>query len=129
METINQKIQSKLESYQELFDNNQKLIYIGQKVEELSEKYFYNKNKKNLIDELLKIIEIENAKRKQTRKKERQIQKVKTEKIKQEIEQKVEQIREEKKIKKQKEQTERKSNQTHFALKIGDRVRMQDGKA
>lgn len=129
MESINQKIQSKLESYQELFDSNQKLIYIGQKVDELSEKYFYDKNKKNLIGELLKVIEIENSKRKQTQKKERKIQKVKAEKVKQEVEQKVEQIREEKKVKKQQEKTEKKSNQTYFALKIGDRVRMLEGKA
>jgi DNA mismatch repair protein MutS2 len=31
METINIKIKQKLESYQELYDSNQKTIYVGQR--------------------------------------------------------------------------------------------------
>ena len=63
MEGINIKIKQKLESYQELYDSNQKLIYIGQKIDAISEKYFNNKNKKELLGEFLKIIEMENSKR------------------------------------------------------------------
>lgn len=129
MENINQKIQNKLERYQELFDGNQKLIYIGQKIDELSEKYFYDKNKKKLVDELIKVVEIENAKRQQLRKKERQVQKIKKEKVQKEVEEQVAQIRVEKKEKKQKQIVEKKSNATHFLLKVGDRARMIDGKA
>ncbi|MEN9907698.1 MAG: hypothetical protein RLZZ540_839, partial [Bacteroidota bacterium] len=40
MENINVKIKQKLESYQELYDDNQKTIYIGQKIEDIAEKYF-----------------------------------------------------------------------------------------
>ncbi len=46
METINAKIQDKLERYQELYDANQRLIYIGQKIDDISESYFNNKDKK-----------------------------------------------------------------------------------
>ena len=48
MESINLKIKQKLESYQELYDSNQKTIYIGQKIEDIAEKYFNNKNIINL---------------------------------------------------------------------------------
>ena len=63
MEKTNIKIKEKLESYQELYDSNQKLIYIGQKVDSISEKYFNNKNKKELVAEFLKIVEMDNSKR------------------------------------------------------------------
>lgn len=71
METINAKIQEKLERYQELYDANQRLIYIGQKIDDISEKYFNNKDKKVLIGEFLKMIEIENTKRKKVSAKEK----------------------------------------------------------
>ncbi len=71
MENINTKIQQKLESYQELFDANQRLVYIGQKIDDISEKYFNNKNKKELIGEFLKMVEIENSKRKKISAKEK----------------------------------------------------------
>jgi DNA mismatch repair protein MutS2 len=126
LETINQKIKHKLESYQELYDANQKLIYLGQKVEDLSVKYLNNKNKKDLIGELLKLIEIENAKRKKSSVKEQKEQdKVKKEVVK-EIEIKVEEIRKEKKEKKIKIAP---ADKPKPVLKAGDRVRMTDGKA
>src|SRR5690554_2032261 len=52
LEEINARIQQKLEGYQELYDSNQRLIYLGQKINDLSEKYFVNKKKKDLIGEL-----------------------------------------------------------------------------
>ena len=125
METINLKIKQKLESYQELYDSNQKTIYIGQKIETIAENYFNNKNKKNLISEFLKIIEIENSKRiKATPKEAKAIVEKKKEFIK-EVEVKVEEIRIAKKEKKLKPVIEKPKP----VLKIGDRVRMFDGKA
>jgi DNA mismatch repair protein MutS2 len=47
-----------------LYDSNQKTIYIGQKIEDISEKYFNNKIKELL--EFMRIIEIENSKRKKS---------------------------------------------------------------
>lgn len=128
MEQINVKIQDKLERYQELFDANQRLIYMGQKIDAISEVYFNNKDKKKLIGEFLKMVEIENSKRKKITKKEK-IEKEKVERqIKAEVNIKVEKIRKEKK----EERKKKKEIETHkpkIALKVGDRVRMIDGKA
>ncbi len=71
MENINTRIQQKLESYQELYDANQRLIYLGQKLDDMSEKYFNNRNKKEMIGEFLKTVEIENSKRKKLEPKEK----------------------------------------------------------
>lgn len=127
MEGINLKIKQKLESYQELFDSNQKLIYIGQKVDSLADKYFNNKNKKELLGEFLKIIEMENSKRQKSSVKEVTLKKEQKTAIVKEVEEKVEAIRIEKKEKKSK------ANEVIIkprpVLKVGDRVRMFDGKA
>lgn len=125
MESINVKIKQKLESYQELYDSNQKTIYIGQKIEDISEKYFNNKNKKELIGEFLKIIEIENSKRKKISAKEAKVITEKKKEIIKEVEVKVEEIRAIKKEKKLKPIVEKPKP----ILKLGDRVRMADGKA
>ncbi len=127
MQTINSKIQQKLESYQELFDSNQRLIYIGNKIDDISEKYFNNKNKKELIGEFLKMVEIENSKRKKISAKEKKAKEEEVKKIEEEVKVVVEKIREEKKEKKKIEALQPKK--TNFALKVGDRVRMIDGLA
>ncbi|KAB1158174.1 endonuclease MutS2 [Flavobacterium luteum] len=127
METINVKIKEKLESYQELYDSNQKLIYIGQKVDVISEKYFNNKNKKELVAEFLKIVEMDNSKRRKASVKETIVKKEKEKIIQKEVEVKVEAIRIEKKEKKIKANLV--PEKPKVVLKIGDRVRMFDGKA
>ncbi|MFV8352954.1 endonuclease MutS2 [Flavobacterium sp. XS2P14] len=125
LETINVKIKQKLESYQELYDSNQKTIYIGQKIEDISEKYFNNKNKKELLGEFMRIIEIENSKRKKATIKESKAIIEKKKEVIQEVTVQVEEIRKEKKEKKLKVVVEKPKP----VLKIGDRVRMFDGKA
>ena len=127
METINVKIKEKLESYQELYDSNQKLIYIGQKVDAISEKYFNTKNKKELVAEFLKIIEMDNSKRRKASVKETIVNKAKEKIIQKEVEVKVEAIRIEKKEKKIKANLV--PEKPKVILKVGDRVRMFDGKA
>jgi DNA mismatch repair protein MutS2 len=126
MEGINSRIQQKLESYQELYDANQRLIYLGQKLDDMSEKYFNNLSKKDLIGELLKIVEIENSKRKVVTPKEKKVIEVIQKQVKAEVEVKVEEIRQEKKEKKLKEKP---VDKPKAILKVGDRVRMIDGKA
>ena len=128
METINAKIQDKLERYQELYDANQRLIYLGQKMDDLSSKYFNNKDKKVLIGELLKIVEIENSKRKKATAKETKEKEIIQKQIVQEVTAKVEEIRTVKKEKKIKA-LKAEADKPKVALKIGDRVRMIDGKA
>jgi histidyl-tRNA synthetase len=44
-------------------DSNQRLIYLGQKITKLSENYFNNKRKRELMNELFKLVQIENSKR------------------------------------------------------------------
>ena len=127
METINIKIKQKLESYQELYDSNQKLIYIGQKIDDLASKYFNSKNKKILLSEFMKIIEIENSKRIKISSKEVKAISDKKKEVIQEVSEKVEIIRAEKKEKKLKANLV--IEKLKPVLKVGDRVRMYDGKS
>ncbi len=126
LEVINEKIQKKLESYQELYDSNQRLIYLGQKVNVLSEKYFNNKQKRELMAELFKLVQIENSKRKKVSVKEKKTVKQKEQQVKKEVEKKVAVIRKKKKAAKKKEIETPKPKPT---LKVGDRVRLEDGRA
>jgi DNA mismatch repair protein MutS2 len=126
LEETNEKIQKKLESFQELYDSNQRLIYLGQKVNDLAEKFFDNKRKRELMSELFRLVQIENAKRKKVSAKQKRAEKAKEKQIKQEAEKKVDVIRKKKKAAKKKEVVVEKPKPI---LKIGDRVRMHDGKA
>lgn len=124
----NARIQEKLESYQELYDSNQRLIYLGQKLDDLSDKFFTNKNKKLLLDELYKVVQIENSKRRKQNAKQKRAQKAKERRVKQEAEKKVEVIRQKKKEEKQKEiQVEK--EKPKITLQVGDQVRLPDGRA
>jgi DNA mismatch repair protein MutS2 len=127
LESTNAKIKQKLESYQELYDSNQKAIYLGQKVDDLADKYFNSKDKKTLIGEFLKMVEIENSKRKKATPKEKKVIEVKKKEIIKEVEIHVEEIRKEKKEKKIKAALV--PQKPKVTLKVGDRVRMIDGKA
>jgi DNA mismatch repair protein MutS2 len=126
LEAVNQKIRQKLESYQELYDSNQKAIYLGQKIEEMALKYFNNKDKKSMIGEFLKMVEIENSKRKKESAATKKAVETKKKEVLEEVKVVVEEIRKEKKEKKKKEASAPKPRP---ALKIGDRVRMIDGKS
>lgn len=131
MEEINQRIQQKLESYQELFDSNIRLISLGKKFDVLSEKYFNNKQKRQLIDEMMKLVMIENSKRKKPVPKSREKkkkEKAKAHELKQEVEQKVAVIRKKKK-KAKAEAAKSPPPKPKVELKVGDTVRMIDGRA
>ncbi len=126
LEKINERVQKKLESYQELYDANQRLIYLGTKVKTLSETYYRNKKKRPLVDEFIKIIEIENSKIKKESAKQRKAKQAEEKKIANEVSQKVEVIRKEKK---KKAEIEVKEVKPKPILKVNDRVRMFDGKS
>lgn len=126
LEEVNAKVQKKLESFQELYDSNQRLIYLGQKVNDISEKYFETKRKRELMADLFKLVQIENSKRKKVSVKQKRAEKAKETQIKKEAEKKVEVIRKKKKAAKLKEV---KPEKPKPILKIGDRVRMHDGRA
>jgi DNA mismatch repair protein MutS2 len=128
LELVNTKVKEKLESFQELYDSNQKLISIGKKFDTLSEKYMNNKQKKKLLDELMKMVMVENSKRKNVAPRKKKVEKAKVEKVLKEVEKNVEVIRERKK-KAKAEARKAPPPKPKVTLKIGDRVRMIDGKA
>jgi DNA mismatch repair protein MutS2 len=63
-----QKIQDKIQRFQELYDNNQKMLSFGRKANELLNKFFQKKNKKELRDEFLKWALIEQDKHEKLKK-------------------------------------------------------------
>ena len=63
-----QKIQDKIESFQELYDNNQKMLSYGRKINELLNKFFQTRNKKELRDDFMKWSLIEQTKTELTKK-------------------------------------------------------------
>ncbi len=131
LDEINSKIQDKLVKYQELYDSNQRMISLGEKINSLGEKYFNNKNKKQLIGEFMKLIEKENSKRLRESKREQQRKKREEHRVKQELNKKVEKIRQEKQKEKEKQEAEakKKENVERPPLYVNDEVRMIDGKA
>lgn len=122
----NVRIRQKLESYQELYDANQRYISLGKKIDSLAERYQKNKRKKVLFDEIVKIVMVENSKRKKVSPKIKNEERIKKQKIVQEVEKKVNVIR--KRKKKEKEIAKKSPPSTpKVILKVGDRVRMLDG--
>ncbi|MDD4820138.1 MAG: DNA mismatch repair protein MutS [Flavobacteriales bacterium] len=155
LEKTNEKISSKLESYQQLYDRNVKQIQVGRKMEALADAYFFKKtNKKDLITQVMKMIEIENAKkaekvnarikekektkaledekqRKRAEEKERRAmaeqlrhQREEEEKLEAQIQKEIEPIREEKAAEGVQEVEKTKLN---VPLGVADRVRLEGG--
>ncbi len=128
LEELNSKIKVKLENYQELFDYNQRMIYLGNKVNVVAEKYFQDKKKRVMVSDLIRIVETENSKRKKKTAKEHQAERVKKAKVNEEVEKEVKVIRQKKKVEKKKAVIAEK-NKPRPVFKVGDRVRLIDGKA
>ena len=131
LDEINAKVQQKLEGFQELYDSNQRMIYLGQKIDDLSEKFFNNNNKKALIGEFLKLVAIENTKRKKESKKKKEAKKKQEQKIKQEAEKKIQVIRVKKQEEKKKQVEEEKKAEEKkiVSFKVNDRVRLEDSRS
>jgi len=132
------KIQEKLESFQLLYDDNQKMLSIGRKINEISNNYFQTNNKKKLLADFMRWTLIEKNKYTKLHKTEKKtksqkkLQKITTKKtieklttIKKEV------LIEVKKIRKQKNDIEKKvaKAKAAYKFKINDRVRLPDGKA
>ena len=127
LETTNAKAKKKLQSYQELFDSNQRLIYLGQKINDLGESYLENNRKRELMNELFKLVQVENSKRQKVSLKQKRILKAEERELKKEVDQKVDVIRKQKK--KQKEIAALIPQKPKRILVIGDSVRLEDGRA
>lgn len=128
LEKLNAKIKSKLESYQELYDHDQRMIQLGNKVNVAADKYFQDKKKRMLVSELLRIVETENSKRKKKTANQAKAERSKKAQVTQEVQKEVKVIREKKKVEKKKAII-KKENKPRPVFKIDDRVRMTDGKA
>ncbi|WP_396637734.1 DNA mismatch repair protein MutS [Maribacter sp. R77961] len=128
LEKLNAKVKSKLENYQELYDHDQRMIQLGNKVNTAADKYFQDKKKRPLVSELLRIVETENSKRKKKTAKQAKADRSKKVQVAQEVQKEVKVIREKKKVAKKKAIFKEK-NKPRPVFKIGDRVRMHDGKA
>jgi DNA mismatch repair protein MutS2 len=125
LETLNAKVKAKLESYQTLFDQDQRMIVLGNMLNELAESYFLNVKKRPLVAGLLQLVEFENAKRKKQSAAAIRKKKAEKKKLKVEVEKKIERVREENKDKPKVAVKKRPKVQFH----IGDHVRLFNGKA
>ena len=127
LKILNEKLKSKLINYQELFDHNQRMIVLGNKLNDLAERFFQNNKKRPLIADLLRLVESENAKRKRKTpaqaKKNREVKK----EVAMEVNQKLVSIRKEKK--KNKATVTTSKPKPAVDLKVGDKVRIVDGKS
>ena len=127
LKILNEKLKSKLVNYQDLFDHNQRMIVLGNKLNDLAERFFQNNKKRPLISDLLRLVESENAKRKRKTpaqaKKNREVKK----EVAIEVNQKLVSIRKEKK--KNKATVTTSKPKPAVDLKVGDKVRIVDGKS
>ncbi|QCX39962.1 DNA mismatch repair protein MutS [Aureibaculum algae] len=132
------KIQDKLESFQELYDNNQKMLSIGRKVNEMSNTYFQSNNKKKLLADFMKWILMEKNKYVTLHKpiKKTKVQKKKETETKKTIEKELEEVKKEvlvevKKIRQKKNTLKKQIEKVKadYNFKVNDRVRLPDGKS
>ena len=131
LEELNDKIKSKLINYQELYDQSQRMITLGSRVDQLGERYFYDGKRRPLIAEILRLIETENAKRKQLSKEERSQKKEEKKATTEEVHQQMEAIRQQRKEEKKERMAQERAAKEKLqrALALGDRVRIKDGRS
>ena len=127
LENINEKAQKKLQNYQELYDNNQRLIYLGKKIQDLGDKFQQNKRKRELLAELFKLVQIENSKKEKLTNKQKRAKLKAENRLQKEVDQKVAKIRKEKQAAKAKVAQAPPKPKHNF--KVGENVRMDDGRA
>lgn len=127
LESTNKKAQKKLQNFQELYDSNQRLIYLGKKIVALGDTYYENKRKRELMTELFKLVQIENSKKTKLSNKEKKAKIIEENRLQKEVEQKVAKIRKEKKAAKAKAKKTPPKPKHNF--KVGENVRMDDGRA
>lgn len=131
LEELNDKIKSKLVNYQELYDQSQRMITLGSKVDQIAERYFYDGKRRPLVSEFLKLIEMENAKRKQMSKEERTKQKEEKKTTTEEVHKQMEAIRQQRKEEKKERIAQERAEKEKLqrALSVGDRVRIKDSRS
>ena len=128
LEKLNVKLKSKLENYQQLYDHHQRMIRLGDKINTIAERYFRDNKKRQLVSDLLRIIETENSKRKKKSAEQSKAERKKKNLVEQDLQKEFKQVRQ--KLKEEKKKQSRKPMpKPRPVFKVGDRVRLQDGKA
>ncbi len=124
LESTHEKVREKLVDFQLLYDNELKSLQAGKKMNEWAEAYLKSKNKKKLIGDFLKWVEMENSKKKDIQSTEKEKEKILQKEVKKELKKNQETIKvEQKKIEEKKKKEVQKSIDS---LKIGDRVKIKD---
>ncbi len=124
LESTQEKVREKLVDFQQLYDNELKTLQVGKKMNEWADEYLKSKNKKKLIGNFLKWIEVENSKKTKINPVEKKKEKIVQKEIQKELKQNKENIKiEQKKITEKKEKDIQRSIDS---LKIGDRVKIKD---
>lgn len=124
LENTQEKLKEKLVEFQQLYDSELKNLRTGKKINEWADEYLKTKNKKKLINNFIKWVEIENSKKNIPNKLEEKKKKITQRRVQKELNknrENIEKIKEQ--IKRKKEKEIKKSIEK---LKIGDRVKIKD---
>ncbi|MFV0304614.1 MAG: endonuclease MutS2 [Moheibacter sp.] len=124
LENTQEKIKDKLVDFQQLYNHKLKAIHNGEKLNDWADEYLKSKNKKKLINQFLKWVEMENAKKSNLT----QIEKKKEQIIQKEVQKELKKnkkkiVAEQKKIEEKKEKEVQLSIEK---IKPGDRVKIKD---
>ncbi|MFV0175641.1 DNA mismatch repair protein MutS [Empedobacter falsenii] len=122
LELTNEKIQQKLYDFQQLYDREQKRLKLGERISDMADSYLKTKNKKQMIANFLKLIEMENSKKTKEVQQLKKIEKIVEKEVKRELKENSETISQQKQVIEQKEKAETKKKIE--ALKVGDRVKI-----
>lgn len=136
LEIKSQKIQEKLEGFQELYDHNQKMLLYGRTVNEMLHRYFQTNNKKQLNIDFNKWLQSEKTKhvkktaskpKKDTKHIKEQPSKVnkKLKSVERHVLTEVKKVR----VLKKKKEAEKAKQRANYKFKINDKVRIIDSKA
>tara|TARA_B100001142_G_scaffold85757_1_gene87153 strand:+ start:1793 stop:3940 length:2148 start_codon:yes stop_codon:yes gene_type:complete len=121
----NDKIKSKLINYQELFDSNQRMIVVGNKLNDIAQRFFNDNKKRSLVSEVIKLVDSLNSKRKKKNFLKNKLEKNRKKKTAQILETELIDIRKEKK--KNKSKVIIKKNKVE--LRVGDKVRLEESRS
>jgi len=122
LEVTKEKIQQKLYDFQQLYDREQKTMMLGKRIVDMSNAYLKSKNKKQLVTNFLKIVEIENSKKTKEVQQYKKIEKIIEKEVKRELKENATEISKQKEVLEQKEKAETKKKIEN--LKVGDRVKI-----
>lgn len=122
LEVTKEKIQQKLYDFQQLYDREQKTMMLGKRIVDMSDSYLKSKNKKQLIANFLKIVEMENSKKTKEIQQYKKIEKIIEKEVQRELKDNATEISKQKEVLEQKEKAETKKKIDN--LKVGDRVKI-----